>query len=183
MKFNKILLIILFISGFLSPTQSSQKNILNNLFNQLEKVNNSKSAVLLEKKIWSVWNEHPTNNKLTEKLEFGIELMQYGNYNYALKVFDNIIVTDPKWSEAWNKRATVYFLIGQFTNSLDDIDNVLLIEPRHFGALSGQARIFIKLQKYEKAIKSIERALKFYPSFKSGEMIPEIKKLIREESI
>ena len=109
--------------------------------------------------------------------------MQYGDYNYALKVFDNIIVTDPKWSEAWNKRATVYFLMSQFTNSLDDIDKVLSIEPRHFGALSGQARIFIKLQKYEKAIESIERALKFYPSFKSRELIPEIERLIKEDSI
>jgi len=179
----KIFILFLFISSFFLSAQSSQKNILNNLFNQLEKVNNSKSAALLEKKIWSIWNEHPTNNKLTDRLEFGTELMQYGDYNYALRVFDNIIVTDPKWSEAWNKRATVYFLMNQFTNSLDDIDKVLNIEPRHFGALSGQARIFIKLQKYEKAIKSIERALKFYPSFKSGEMIPKIERLIREESI
>ena len=183
MKFDKIILVILYISIFLSPAQSSQKNILNNLFNQLEKVNNSQSAALLEEKIWSIWNEHPTNNKLTERLEFGTELMQYGDYNYALKIFDNIIDTDPKWSEAWNKRATVYFLMSQFTNSLGDIDKVLNIEPRHFGALSGQARIFIKLQEYEKAIKSIERALRFYPSFKSGEMIPEIKRLIMEKSI
>ena len=183
MEFKKTILVILYVSIFFSTAQSSQKNTLNNLFNQLEKINNSKSAVLLEEKIWSIWNEHPTNNKLTEKLEFGTELMQYGDYNFALRVFDNIIVTDPKWSEAWNKRATVYFLMSQFTNSLDDIDKVLDIEPRHFGALSGQARIFIKLKKYEKAIKSIERALKFYPSFKSGEMIPEIKRLIREESI
>ena len=73
--------------------------------------------------------------------------------------------------------------MSQFTNSLNDIDKVLIIEPRHFGALSGQARIFIKLRKYEKAIKSIERALKFYPSFKSRQMIPEIERLIREESI
>ena len=71
----------------------------------------------------------------------------------------------------------------QLTNSLDDIDKVLTIEPRHFGALSGQARIFIKLQKYEKAIKSIERALEFYPSFRSRELIPEIERLIKEESI
>ena len=183
MKLSKIFLITLFISGFFSSVQPSQENILNNLFNQLEKVNNSKSAVLLEEKIWSIWNEHPTDNRLTEKLEFGTELMQYGDYNYALKVFDNIIVTDPKWSEAWNKRATVYFLMSKFTKSLDDIDKVLNIEPRHFGALSGQARIFIKLQKYEKAIRSIERALKFYPSFKTGEMIPEIERLIREKSI
>ena len=182
MKLSKVFLIILSINVFFS-VQSSQENILNNLFNQLEKVNNSKSASIIEKKIWSIWNEHPTNNRLTERLEFGTELMQYGDYNYALKVFDNIIVNDPKWSEAWNKRATVYFLLSQFTNSLDDIDKVLNIEPRHFGALSGQARIFIKLQKYEKAINSIERALKFYPSFKNGEMIPEIERLIREESI
>ena len=183
MKFSKIFLIILFINIFSSSVHSSQENVLNNLFNQLKKVNNSKSAVLLEKRIWSIWNEHPTNNKLTAKLELGTELMQRGDYNYALKVFDNILVTDPRWSEAWNKRATVYFLMSQFTNSLDDIDKVLNIEPRHFGALSGQARIFIKLKKYEEAIKSIERALKFYPSFKSGEMIPEIERLIREESI
>ena len=183
MIFSKIFLIILCVNGFFSSAQSSQESILNRLFDQLEKVNNSKSAALLESKIWSIWNEHPTNNKLTERLEFGTELMQYGNYNYALKVFDNIIVTDPKWPEAWNKRATVYFLMSQFTNSLDDIDKVLNIEPRHFGALSGQARIFIKLQKYERAIKSIKEAMKFYPSFKSSEMIPEIERLIREESI
>ena len=183
MKFSKIYLIILFISIFSSSVYSSQENVLNNLFNQLEKVKNSKSAALLEAKIWSIWNEHPTNNKLTERLEFGTELMQYGDYNYALRVFNNIIITDPKWSEAWNKRATVHFLMSQFTDSLDDINKVLNIEPRHFGALSGQARIFIKLQKYEEAIKSIERALKFYPSFKSREMIPEIERLIKEETI
>ena len=56
MKFSKIFLIILCISSFFSSAQSSQENILNNLFNQLEKVNNSKSAALLEEKIWSVWN-------------------------------------------------------------------------------------------------------------------------------
>ena len=179
----KVVILFLFIFSFISSAHSSQKIILNNLFNQLQTINNSKSAALLEQKIWSIWNEHPNDFKLTEKLEFGTELMQYGDYNYALKVFDNIIITDPLWSEAWNKRATVYFLMNKFTNSLYDIDKVLSLEPRHFGALSGQARIFIKLQKYEKAIKSIERALEFYPSFKSRELIPEIERLIKEESI
>ena len=183
MKIYKIFILFLFLSSFFLSAQSSQKILLDKLFDQLVKVDDSNNAEQLEEKIWSVWSKHPKNNKLTERLEFGTELMQYGDYNYALKVFDNIIFTDPKWSEAWNKRATVYFLMGEFDNSLNDIDKVLNMEPRHFGALSGQARIFIKLQKYEKAIESIERALKFYPSFKSSEMIPEIKKLIREKSI
>ena len=183
MRVYKIFILFFFISSFFLSAQSSQEIVLDKLFDQLVKTNDSNNAEQLEKQIWSVWSEHPNDNKLTDRLEFGTELMQYGDYNYALRVFDNIIVTDPQWSEAWNKRATVYFLMNEFSNSLDDIDKVLSIEPRHFGALSGQARIFLKLQKYEKAIKSIERALKFYPSFKSGEMIPEIKRLIREESI
>ena len=183
MKIYKTFILFLFISSFFLSAQSSQKNILNKLFDKLERVNNSKNAEVLEKKIWTIWHEHPNDIRLTERLNFGTELMQYGDYNYALKVFDNIIVSDPKWSEAWNKRATVYFLMSQFTDSLNDIDKVLNIEPRHFGALSGQARIFIKLQKYEEAIKSIKRVLKFYPSFKSREMIPEIERLIKEESV
>ena len=183
MKFSKIFLIILCVNGFFSSAQSSQESILNRLFDQLEKVNNSKSAGLLEEKIWSIWNVHPTNNRLTQRLEFGTELMQYGSYDYALKVFNNILNTDPGWSEAWNRRATVFFLMNRHIESLSDIEKVLSIESRHFGALSGQARIFIKLQKYERAIKSIKEAMKFYPSFKSSEMIPEIERLIREESI
>ena len=183
MNFFRIFITLCLIYIFFLLAHSSQKNSLNKLFDQLEKVNDSKAAELLEKKIWAIWNEHPGDIRLTEKLELGAELMKYGDYDYALKVFDNILASDPAWSEAWNKRATVLFLMKQYTKSLSDIDKVLKIESRHFGALSGQARIFIKLQEYEKAIISLKKALKFYPAFRSGELIPEIERLIKEESI
>ena len=183
MNFFRFFIILFLVYGYFLPTQSSQKNVLNELFDKLEKINNYKTAELLETKIWLVWNEHPRDIRLTEKLELGAELIQYGNYEYALKIFDNILTTDPEWSEAWNKRATVFFLMKQYTRSLRDIEKVLKIESRHFGALSGQARIFIKTKEYEKAIVSLKKAIKIYPSFKSGELIPEIERLIKEESI
>ena len=182
MRVYKIFILFFLINIFFLSAQASQKIILDKLFSQLIKANNSADVEKIEKKIWSIWSKHP-NNMLTEKLEFGTELMQYGDYDYALKVFNNVIINDPNWSEAWNKRATLYFLMSKFKSSLNDIDKVLSMEPRHFGALSGQARIYIKLQKYEKAIKSIERALKFHPSFKSRQLIPEIERLIKEESV
>ena len=183
MNFFKIFFALCLIYSFFLPAHSSQNNILNELLDQLEKVNNPKTAELLEKKIWSIWNKHPNDIRLTEKLELGVELTQYGSYNYALKIFDNILSTDPEWSEAWNKRATVFFLMKQYTKSLNDIEKVLKIESRHFGALSGQARIYIKLKEYEKAIISLKKAIKFYPAFRSGELIPEIERLIKEESV
>ena len=73
--------------------------------------------------------------------------------------------------------------MNQYSESLNDIERVLNIESRHFGALSGQARIYINLQEYEKAINSLEKALNFYPSFKSGDLIPEIERLIKEETV
>ena len=180
----RVLTLIFFIlTGSASSENSEQSSKLDKLFDQLGKVNNSQKAELLEKKIWSIWNKHPHDIKLTEKLEFGTELMQYGDYDYAIKVFNNVLDSDPKWSEAWNKRATVFFLMSKYKKSLNDIEKVLNIEPRHFGALSGQARIFIKIQEYEKAILSLNKALKFYPLFRSKELIPQIQKLIKEETI
>ena len=180
----KILTLLFFIyCNSVNCENFEQRNKLNALFDQLQSVNNSRTAELIEKKIWSIWNEHPNDVKLTLKLELGTELMQYGSYDYALKIFDNVLKTDPNWSEAWNKRATVFFLMNQYTKSLNDIEKVLNMESRHFGALSGQARIFMRLQEYEKAIISLKKALEFYPSFKSGNLIPKIEKLIKEESI
>jgi tetratricopeptide (TPR) repeat protein len=181
MKVLILIFIVFFTSTFAENIE--QKNKLNELFNKLKIVNNSKMAELLEKKIWSVWHEHPSNNKLTSKLKLGTELMEHGSYDYALKVFNNIIMSDPEWSEAWNKRATLFFLMEKYSKSLADIEKVLSIESRHFGALSGQARIFIKIREYEKAIVSLERALKFYPLFRSGQLIPKLEKLIIEQSI
>ena len=63
----KVFILFLFIFSFVSSAQSSQKVILNNLFDQLQIINNSNSTALLEQKIWSIWNEHPNDFKLTEK--------------------------------------------------------------------------------------------------------------------
>jgi len=183
MKSYKLIIFFFLIFIFFLPTQSSQKTTLNQLFNELIKIDNYKEAKIIEKKIWAIWHVHPKNIKLTEKLKLGTELMYEGSFIYALKIFDNIIYTDPQWSEGWNKRATLLFLMNDLTRSLEDIEKVLILEPRHFGALSGKARIFIKLQEYEKAIKCLKKTLKFYPSFKNGELIIQIEKIIKEESI
>lgn len=180
----KILILIFLFFFTQGISQNYQNNLkLENLFNELNKVNTVEEADLLEKEIWKIWHQHPKNNRLTEKLEFGTSLMFGGDYDYALKVFDNIIDTDPKWSEAWNKRATLLYLMNDFDKSLKDINMTLSLEPRHFGALSGQANIFIKITEYEKAIKSLKKILKFYPLFKNKELIIKLEKLILEKSI
>ena len=76
----------------------------------------------------------------------------------AIEIFSNVIDLDPSWAEAWNKRATVYYMIGEFEKSQADINKVLELESRHFGALAGQGLVNIELENYEKAIKSYQQA-------------------------
>ena len=109
--------------------------------------------------------------------------MNHGDYKYALKIFTNIIKTDPSWSEAWNKRATLLFFMKEYQRSLDDIDRVLAIEPRHFGALSGRAQIFIELEEYQKAIKDLKKAKKIHPIIVSNNLIITLEKLVKGLSI
>ena len=91
---------------------------------------------------------------------------------------------DPAWAEAWNKRATVFYLMGKYQDSQNDIDKVLKLEKRHFGALSGQGLVQIKLKNYEKALKSYEKVKEIYPSMRSPRiMIPQIKELIKNQSV
>jgi len=180
---HKFLILFFIIISFVLPVHSSQTTELNQLFFELKRNDNLKNADVLEKKIWAIWNKHPKNIKLTEKLELGTELMYSGNYNYALTIFNNILNTDPDWSEAWNKRATLLFFMKKFEKSLTDIDKVLLIEKRHFGALSGQAQIYIQIQEYELAIDSLKKAREIHPAIRGKNLIIELQELIRNQSI
>ena len=145
---------------------------------------NSDKAFEIEQKIWKLWTTHPTNEKLTIKLNKGSKLVKNQQLAEAIKVFTEVINIDQYWAEAWNKRATVFYLIGEFQKSQYDIDRALELEERHFGALAGQGLVNIQLKNYEKAIRSYEKAQKIYPSMKSPKiMIKQIEKLIKKQTI
>ena len=110
--------------------------------------------------------------------------MSQNQLTSAHNVFSKVIELDPNWSEAWNKRATVLYLMGSYELSQNDIDKVLSIEQRHFGALSGQGLVQTKLKNYEKALDSYIKVHKIYPTMKSPIiMMQELKEIIQKESI
>ena len=176
-------LVLLFFGNIFAKSIESDDE-LNQLFDQLKKINDASIAFKVEIKIWNIWSTHPTEEKLTTSLKIGSELMSKGELNSAYKIFSIIVQSEPDWAEGWNKRATVLYLMGKYPDSLNDIDEVLKRESRHFGALSGQALNQIKLKNYEKAIKSYRAAQKIYPSIGSAKMmIPQLQELIKEEAI
>ena len=183
-----ILTLFLNFLFFSSVNAEDRKTELDKLFSQLKNSKDLSSAQILENKIQKIWMIHPSDDRrgfrLTELLNQGSRLMNRGEFNKAYELFTKIIATEPDWSEAWNKRATVLYLMNRYQSSLNDIKITLTLEPRHFGALSGQALNYIELKQYEKAIQSYKAAQKIYPLLDSAtKMIPELHNLINDQAI
>jgi tetratricopeptide (TPR) repeat protein len=157
--------------------------LLNKLFNEL-KIKNADLVYGTEQKIWEIWSTHPTDQFLTTRLAEGSKLVRNKQLVNAVDIFTEVIEKDPTWAEAWNKRATVLYMLGDYQSSQNDIDKVLKLEDRHFGALAGQGLVNIKLENYEKAIKSYEKAQEIYPAMQSPKiMIEQIEQLIKQQLI
>jgi len=181
---KKIITFFISLLFFTISSKANDRDIqLNRLFNEL-KINNAALVYGTEQKIWEIWTTHPTDEKLTLKLSEGINLMQGNTLSESIEIFSDLIELDPNWAEAWNKRATALYLIGDYEGSQKDIDKVLELEDRHFGALAGQGLVNIKLENYEKAIESYEKAQEIYPAMQSPKiMIEQIEQLIKQQLI
>ena len=180
---KKIIIIVTLFFFSKSLNASDRDNNLSKLFDEL-KVGNFSISQEVEQKIWNIWSTHPTDQNLTEILGEGSKLVRNQELVQAFDIFTKVIELDPTWAEAWNKRATVLYLLGDYNGSQKDIDKVLKLEKRHFGALAGEGLVNIELKNYEKAIKSYQKAQKIYPSMKSPNiMIEKIKELIKQQSI
>ena len=148
------------------------------------KVNQSNDAFIVEQEIWKLWSTHPTDMNLTARLEEGAQFVRTQQLSKAIEIFTEVIKLDQNWAEAWNKRATVFYMMGKFKQSQEDIDKVLALEARHFGALAGQGLVNIQLKNYEKAILSYQQVKEIYPSMQSPEiMIRRIEELIKQQTI
>ena len=177
---------LIFLLYFLSQLSSfsDERDIkLNQLFIEL-KVNQSNDAFIVEQEIWKLWSTHPTDIKLTARLEEGAQFVRTQQLSKAIEIFTEVIKLDQNWAEAWNKRATVFYMMGKFKQSQEDIDKVLTLEARHFGALAGQGLVNIQLKNYEKAILSYQQVKEIYPSMQSPEiMIRRIEELMKQQTI
>jgi tetratricopeptide (TPR) repeat protein len=185
-KFQKYFFIIIVLNlGFILVSNANdQKTQLNELLNELKKSKSNFLSQEIEQKIWKIWSTHHKDNKLTLMLAQGSALVNNQQLKKAVDIFSEVIILDPNWAEAWNKRATVLYMLGEFKKSQDDIDKVLELEKRHFGALAGQGLVNIQLKNYEKAIISYKKAQEIYPSMQSPNiMIKKIENLIKQELI
>ncbi|NKB99421.1 MAG: tetratricopeptide repeat protein [Pseudomonadales bacterium] len=140
---------------------------LDELFQAMSQTDNARVSAEIEQQIWQIWLEHQ-DPEIEARLSQGMLAMDQ-NPARALNVFTALIEEQPEFAEAWNKRATLYYLLGDYSASADDIEQTLALEPRHFGALSGLGLVRLALNQYLEAQDAFEAVLEIQPSNRNAQ--------------
>ena len=163
----KIFFIIFFL--FSNLAYADQKdNRLDYLFDQLFLSSNNMKVNIILVDIWDIWYI-AENQEIQMIFDEANQFMDRGDLDNAINLFTKIIDQSPDFSEAWNKRATVYFLKGELEKSIADIEKTLELEPRHFGALDGLAEIYLIKDNLLGAATTYKRILEIIPSSKKSQ--------------
>lgn len=100
---------------------------------------------------------------LRNQLDNGISELIEGKHESALKTFANIVTADPLYGEAWNKKATVHYMMGHTHNSIECAQQALEIDELNFQALAGMGLLDLDASRYDRAINNFKKALKINP--------------------
>lgn len=174
MRFVAILTLVLLLPALPAQAQSA----VDGLFEKLQETQNPIEAKQLERQIWAAWSKAESDT-LDALMGGGIAVMEKGDYSRAQEIFSTMIELKPDFAEAYNKRATVRFLAGDYAGSVADIERTLKLEPRHFGALSGLGTIMERLDNLPEALKAYRRALAANPHLNDGaDKLKELRRKI-----
>lgn len=158
--FLKPIVTAFFFSVLFSPAKADEA-ALNDLFARLQTAT-PEAAQRIEREIWSEWS-HSGSPAMDRLLQQGRLALAQRRFGAAIDSFSVVIENAPEFAEAWNSRATAFYMAGRFGLSVSDIAEVLRLNPRHFGAISGLGSIFEATGRDKEALQVYKEALKIHP--------------------
>lgn len=147
------------------------------LFDQLLEATEQSEVSRLENEIWKHWLDAPDEASALLMSQIS-RAIPAGELDFALMLCNRLIDSSEDYAEAWNKRATVHYLLGNNGASVADIRETLVREPRHFGAISGLGLIFLREQNPEAALEAFEEVLAISPNSESARI--SVQRIRRE---
>ena len=161
--YTRILIIaaLIFYSNLVPADQTDDR--LETLFITLSSSSDKQVIRSTENQIWDIWFAHP-NSDVERLMQIGVQRMNANRQSEAMIIFSQLVENFPDYAEAWNRRATLHYILGNYQESIDDIERVLSLEPRHFGALSGLGLVYLQLDQLRKAKEAFEDLIKVHPN-------------------
>ncbi len=146
---------------------SQKKTLLGRLYTKLQKVRSKENAQQVSDAIEQLWLTSGSDHidVLMNNALLAIEDKDYPKAAYILR---KIIELKPGFTEAWNKRAMVYFMAEDYHNAMINLQQVLTLDSKHFQAINGMANILRETGHKKAALKAYQKLLSINPHLQSA---------------
>ncbi len=132
----------------------------------------------IEQEVWEIWSHHASPTAAVLLLQSSAAITA-GDFDPAEQMLSQLVETYPTFAEAWNRRASLYYVLKRYDAAMIDIEKALQLEPRNFGALVGKGMILHAQNKSDEAIVSLKDALAINPHLQAVK--DEIKLIENQE--
>lgn len=144
-----------------SPAERSRA-ALDRLFQRLAAAQDEEEAGGIAKLIERRWMQSGSDTA-DLLMNRALTALAGGDQPLAIELLDRVLALAPGWAEAWNKRATVFFMLDDEQQAMLDLRRALAREPRHFGAWAGLGLLLQKAGDKRRALEAFRHALALHP--------------------
>ncbi len=178
---NRLLLFFVAALGMMATAAwaETDKDRLDGLFEKLKAAPDHVSADVVAGQIKRLWmhSGSDTADLLMERADTALE---HQDMPLSIELLDRLVMLAPDWAEAWNRRATLFYLMDDYPRAMSDIAETLKREPRHYGAIAGMGLVFLQRGNKKLAYEAFERVLAIYPQLETAqkaveELRPEVE--------
>jgi tetratricopeptide (TPR) repeat protein len=156
----------------LPKTPAEREKALSDLYALLATAEDEESAKAISDAIERVWL-HSGSATIDLLMDRSIKAMSEKKADLALKLLDHVVALAPDFTEAWNRRAYVYFVQSDVERALGDLRRVLALDPNHFKALDGLAQILREIGQKKAALKAFKQLLDVHPYWSGAKQAVE----------
>lgn len=145
------------------PEPEQRAQVLEELYSRLATAPDEETGAEIATAIEQLWQHSgsPTADLLMARAAAATESERR---DLAMKLLNAAVELQPDYAEAWNRRAYLFYLDGNYNRALGDIRRVLALEPQHFKAIEGLANILHHLDEKKAALEAYESLLKVHPT-------------------
>ncbi len=152
--------------------EAARQQKLDSLLGKLHNPSPHQDVSRIEQEVWEIWSHNASSTAAVLLLQSSAAISA-GDLDPAEQMLSQLVETFPTFAEAWNRRASLYYVLKRYDAAMIDIDKALDLEPRNFGAWVGKGMILFAQNKSDEAIVAFKQALAINPN------LPAVKDEIR----
>jgi tetratricopeptide (TPR) repeat protein len=157
--------------------------LLRDLYAHLATATDEQAAAPHVEAIERLWLS-PGSDTVLALMERALFAASHDRADLALNLLDAVTTIAPDYAEGFNRRAYVFYTLGDRERALGDLRRVLALDPNHFKAIDGFAQIMKDYGDKKAAFAAYQKLISIHPFWPSAQAAhDELKKEVEGQGL